>query len=280
MNPCDDLNVDLLRYLDNDLSGEELKHFRAHLNSCAHCRDRLEREQALSSLLRDSRPLYSAPAELRVQISAAIEGHSGRDRSRRHWWRHTLPLTLSWRMLVPAALVVVFCLISLPNIVQNVRAADYVETALTNHNRYLHGELSTEIRTSSPEAVTAWFAGKVPFQFRLPSSGPQANPTYELAGASLVEYRAGLAAMVVYKAPTETISLMVASSKSAVVAGGDEIHYGALTFHYRNKDRFKVITWSNHDLSYALVSSVASSAQESCMVCHQTMADRDRFPRP
>jgi hypothetical protein len=42
------------------------------------------------------------------------------------------------------------------------------------------------------------------------------------------------------------------------VAGGDEVHFGDLTFHYRTDDGFKVITWSNHDLLYALVSSVSA----------------------
>jgi anti-sigma factor RsiW len=170
---------------------------------------------------------------------------------------------------------------AVPNIEQNVRAASYVETALTNHNRYLHGELSPGIRTKSPEAVTAWFADKVPFQFRLPSSEAalQANSTYELTGASLVQYRGIPAAMVYYEAPSGTISLLVESSKEAVVAGGDVSHYGALIFHYRNEGRFKVITWSAHNLSYALVSSIASSAQEPCMVCHRSMADHGQFRR-
>jgi len=190
-------------------------------------------------------------------------------------------MILSWKMLVPAALVIALCLMAVPNIVQNVRAASYVEAALTNHNRYLHGELSPGIRTKSPEAVTSWFADKLPFQFRLPSSEAalQANPTYELAGASLVQYRGILAAMVVYEAPSGTISLLVESSKAAVVAGGDMSHYGALIFHYRNEGRFKVITWSAHNLAYALVSSIASSAEQSCLVCHQSMADHGQFRR-
>jgi anti-sigma factor RsiW len=281
MKPCDDLSVDLPRYLDDDLSEEELKYVRAHLDTCVYCHDRLERERALSRFLDESRPLYSAPAELRIHVSAAIERNSARSRSRWDWWRRASPLVLNWKMLVPAALVVALCLMAVPNIVQNVRAASYVEAALTNHNRYLHGELGPGIRTKSPEAVTAWFADKVPFQFRLPSSEAalQANPTYELAGASLVQYRGIPAAMVVYQAPSGMISLLVESSKAGVVAGGDESHYGALMFHRRNKGRFKVITWSAHNLSYALVSSIASSAQESCMVCHQSMADHGQFRR-
>jgi len=281
MKPCDDLNVDLLRYLDNDLSEQEFKYLRAHLDTCVHCQDRLERERALSRFLHESRPLYSAPAELRIQVSAVIERNSARYRSRWDWWRRASPLMLSWKMLVPAALAIALCLMAVPNIVQDVRAASYVEAALTNHNRYLHGELSPGIRTKSPEAVTAWFADKLPFQFQLPSSEAalQPSPTHELAGASLVQYRGIPAAMVVYEAPSGTISLLVESSKAAVVAGGDVSHYGALMFHYRKEGRFKVITWSAHNLSYALVSSIASSAQESCMVCHQSMADHGQFRR-
>src|SRR5580692_6881587 len=281
MKPCDDLNVDLLRYLDNDLSEQGLKYLRAHLDICVYCQDRLERERALSRFLHESRPLYSAPTELRIQVSAAIERNSARYQSRWDWWRRASPLVLNWKMLVPAALVIALCLMAVPNIVQNVRAASYVEAALPNHNRYLHGELRPGIRTKSPEAVTAWFADKLPFQFRLPSSEAalQANPTYELAGASLVQYRGIPAAMVHYEAPSGMISLLVESGKAAVVAGGDESHYGALMFHYRNEGRFKVITWSAHNLSYALVSSIASSAQEPCMVCHHRLADYGQFRR-
>ena len=60
MKLCDDLNVDLLRYLDNDLSERELKYLRAHLDTCVYCQDRLERERALSHFLHESRRLYSA----------------------------------------------------------------------------------------------------------------------------------------------------------------------------------------------------------------------------
>jgi anti-sigma factor RsiW len=283
MKSCDDRNIDLLRYLDHDLSGQELEYFWAHLESCAYCQSRLEQERALSRLLRESRPLYLAPTELHRRVSAAMESHSVRNRSGWNWWRRGSPLILSWKVLVPVALVMALCLIAVPNIVQNVRAASYLETAITNHNRYLNHELSPGIRTSSPEVVTAWFAGKVPFQFRLPSSEAalEATPTCKLAGASLVEYRGIPAAMMVYEAPGGMISLMVESSKAAVVAGGEEIHYGTLTFHYRNQGRLKVITWSVHNLSYALVSPVATSAQDSCMVCHQSMVDHGRFrPQP
>jgi hypothetical protein len=93
----------------------------------------------------------------------------------------------------------------------------------------------------------------------------------------VLSYQGSSAALVIYEKQKERISLLVASSQSAVVAGGEEVRSGALTFHYRTDQGFKVVTWSDHGLSYALVSSVSGSARESCMVCHQSMADHQNF---
>jgi hypothetical protein len=127
--------------------------------------------------------------------------------------------------------------------------------------------------------VTAWVAGKVPFSFRLPAaeSVPEENPAYRLTGAALVNYKGSPAAFIMYEAQNDKITLLVDSSNPAVVAGGDEIHFGKLTFHYQSDSGFRVITWTNHGLSYALVSSVSGPAGASCLVCHQNMADRNDF---
>jgi anti-sigma factor RsiW len=279
MKSCHNRNIDLLRYLDNDLSEQERKLCWAHLETCADCQRRLEQERVLTQFLSQSRPLYAAPAELRSRVSTIIEQHSSADRAQWRWWRRAAPLIFSWKTAVLAALVIALCVLVAPNVVQKVRAASYAEAAIANHNRYLNHELRAGIHTSSPEAVAAWFAGKVPFQFRLPTSEAvlDATPAYKLVGASLVDYRGTTAAMIHYEAPSGIISLMIDSSNAAVVAGGEEIHKGTLTFHYRNEGRLKVITWRAHNLSYALVSSIAGPAQDSCMVCHQSMGDHGQF---
>ena len=76
MNPCDEYSVKRSCYLDNRLQARELDDFRAHLKECAHCRAEVEADQAISRLLSGSRPLYSAPAALRAQVSAAVEQHA------------------------------------------------------------------------------------------------------------------------------------------------------------------------------------------------------------
>ena len=65
------------------------------------------------------------------------------------------------------------------------------------------------------------------------------------------------AALVTYETASEKITLLVTSSKSAVVAGGDEVRFGTLGFHYRTAS---VIAWSNHGLLYALFGVVHRQA--------------------
>src|SRR5260370_16725557 len=75
MNPCEDFDSHLLLYLDNALDPQEAENIRAHLQTCANCRARLEEEQELSRLLKGSRPLYSSPHQLRAR-SSALEDES------------------------------------------------------------------------------------------------------------------------------------------------------------------------------------------------------------
>ena len=130
--------------------------------------------------------------------------------------------------------------------------------------------------------VSAWFAGKVPFTFRLPSSAEESEhqQVYRLTGARLVNYKGGYAGLIVYQMQQQKISLLVSSSRSAVAAGGEEVPSGGIIFHYRKQANFNVITWSNHGLTYALVSSLAGAGRQSCLVCHQSMSDGGRFSAP
>jgi anti-sigma factor RsiW len=288
MSPCDEFSRKALSYLDDRLHGQELDEFRAHLEVCSNCRMSLETERALSQLLHRSRPLYSAPPALGARVAAVLEQHSASIGAHENFYdrllrrvgsgladpvRGVARLTLIMATLAVTALILAF----VPSAMRQVRAANYVETAVATHRSYLDGNLVLGIRSDSPEQVTSWFTGKVPFQFRLPQSTPGNIPAYQLSGGSLVSYQGSPAALVIYEKQKERISLLVASSQSAVVAGGEEVRSGALMFHYRTDQGFKVVTWSNHGLSYALVSSVSGSARESCMVCHQSMADHQNF---
>jgi len=282
--------LDILLYLDNALTGRKLEDFRAHLEVCCDCKERLEEERALSLLLREIRPLYVAPQALRTRIAAAateqaaalsrasVRSRETRIQSLTRWLLDLRQPAFRWKPLAAIILVMVLGLVFIPDAVQRVRATDYVEAATRIHRSYLDGILPLQCQSRSPEVITAWLAGKTPFHFQLPASQsvPNRKPVYWLAGASLVSYKGSPAALVGYETPTEKISLVIASNRSAVVRGGQEVGSGGLSFHYRSGANLQVITWANHGLAYALVSSTGSP-QRSCLVCHQDMADQNLF---
>jgi anti-sigma factor RsiW len=287
MNAHDEHHANILLYLDNELRGQELEYLLAHLDTCADCRSLLEEERALSNLLHRTRPLYTAPESLRARIAAAAgqsvafadKPQRKHEHVLRFGWQNARRSGFRWMALAAMIIAVLLGLTLIPTVVRDAEAATFIDTAVTTHRSYQENQLPLEFRSSSPEAVTAWFAGKVPFQFRLPSSQslPGGHPAYTLTGVRLVKFKNENAALVTYQMKAETISLLVASDKSAVAAGGDEIRSGSLTFHYNTRAGLNVITWSTHGITYALVSSIHGSAQHSCLVCHQNMADQSVF---
>jgi anti-sigma factor RsiW len=278
-------------YLDKELIGPDLEEFRAHLEACEACRTGLEVREELFRLLRRSRPLYSAPDALRTQVMRTTEllpssaPYTPPRLRRRILKVLARPLQsaggglLRWPVLVAAILLVVAGLLPIPGILRQASANSYVEAAVAAHRSSLNGSLPLEIKSESPSAVTGWFAGKVPFNFRLPEAAEEVGheQIYRLTGGRLVNYKDGYAALVSYQMQQQTISLLIASSKSAVAAGGEEVPSGKILFHYSKQMGFSVITWSTHGLTYALVSSLPGSGRQSCMVCHQNMANGDHF---
>lgn len=287
MNHCEEYRDKTLLYLDHQLSGALLEDYRAHLQSCAECRADLAEERALSGLLKRSRPLYAAPDELRARLAAVqAKGVAGSKDVRKQPRTGVIQRLKKYLALYPrihavgaAAGVLGIGLALVPGVVREAQAMSYVEMAAATHRNYVDGDLRLELQSDSPEVVTAWFADKVPFHFQLPASQKvlDSKPTYRMTGASRIKFNGGAAALVAYEKQKEKISLVVASSEHAVVSGGVEVPSASLIFHYRNAVGVRVVTWTNHGLSYALVSSLGSSARESCLVCHQSMTGHSNF---
>ena len=289
MKGCNYYGMNIQLYLDKELIGPDLEEFHAHLEECPTCRTELEEEEALSGLLHRSRPLYSAPDALRRRILQAADSLAST--------ATTAPVRLgrriakmlerpfqsvkrpSWPVFVTSILLVAVGLLLAPGILRQSRANSYIETAIAAHRSFLGGSLPLEIQSESPGIVTAWFVGKVPFSFRLPNSEEELGQeqTYRLVGGRLVNYKNGYAALVAYQAQQQKISLLVSSSRSAAAAGGEEVPSGGIVFHYSRQASFNVITWSTHGLTYALVSSLPGSGRESCLVCHQNVANGSHF---
>ncbi len=290
MKDCGDNSVGVQLYVDNELCGEDLEDFLAHLETCVSCEETVRVQRELSSLLHRSRPLYTAPKMLRTRLLASAGQPRSAERPAAAGFGKrmaTVFVELSRSIcvrrhceaLAAVALILAVSALLFPQLLRRSNAARYVEAAVAAHRSFLEGKLPLEVQSGSPATVTTWFAGKVPFTFRLPDSGGAAaqEPAYKLIGGRLVNYQGGYAALVAYQAKQQKISLLVTSSHAAVAAGGEEVDSGGIAFHYSKQGIFNTIAWSNHGLTYALVSSLPGSGRQSCLVCHESMGDGDHF---
>ncbi len=253
-------------YLDEELQGEERRHVEAHVAQCAECRARLERERRFMALLAHARPLYDVPESVRARVEQM-------------WARaqRVRPRVWSWALGLAALLLIGLAIRGalrervLPPTADHARhSSEFALLAANTHQRWVRGQLPLEIRSQSPEEISAWFADKVPFNLKLPSfrEFPGQSKPYQLEGARLVSFKNDYAAYVTYRMRNRPISLLVTSETVVRPSGGEEIRAQGLVFHFEEINGWKVLTWSDRGLTYALVSDFEERGQASCMVCH------------
>jgi anti-sigma factor RsiW len=247
-------------YLDDELQDDERLAIETHTKSCPDCRAALEAERGLAAAIRAARPSYTIPASLQKKITRAVQ-QSGFHRS-----RFTRPMFAACALLLTIPLL----WLAVTKSFQKERNA-FVTAAVENHVRYLKGQLPLEIFSDSPEKISAWFAGKLGFNLRLPDypQGPAEPKPYNVEGARLVGFKEDYAAYIAYRLNAHPISLIITSDAIAQPSGGEEIHWEGLRFHFQSVSGWKVLTWSDDGLTYALVSNLEERGQASCIVCHQ-----------
>src|SRR5215469_4276298 len=260
MNECDYIESRRSFYLDDELRADERGAFEEHLDRCQSCRDEVTKERQFLEGLRQAGPLYEAPVELRRRIEEIASRGGLRDVTpvgtespshslRSQSWLLGSGFARSW----------------------------FAKLAVEAHQQHLGGELSLEISSTSPEVVSDWFSGQVSFSVKLPNyqEASGQDQLYQIEGGRVVQFNNDPAAYVSYQMDKQPISLLVTTDSVAAPSGGEEVVSKGITFHYDTIDGFKVITWSDRGLTYALVSNLKERGQQSCLVCHQGTRDKD-----
>jgi anti-sigma factor RsiW len=194
----------------------------------------------------------------------------------------------SWRFLrwlVPAAamMVIVGALGTRPRLSPTpLSGLEYAQFAVNTHRQHAKGSLALDVRSDSQQTVNEWLKTNSQFALALPASpaAPGEERPYRLEGARLLQVGGKSAAYIAYQMQAGPVSLMVTPASVAVASGGVEADFKKVSFHYRMVEGYKVVTWSLHGLTYALVSQEGNSTQRSCMVCHSAMRDRDLSQTP
>jgi len=253
-----------------------------HAAMCEHCGPLLraatnvsddatpEEEQLLSHLKAPSRPVVQTVREERPHC---VE-------SRPAW--HFL---LRWQIVAPVLAVLViagFISTKTPSSRVSLSGPKFAEFAVDTHRQYVQGKLALDVHSDSQQAINQWFAGKTQFAVTVPASpaAPGEERPYHLQGARVVQVGGKAAAYIAYQMQAGAVTLMVVPDSVAVASGGTKLSFKKVSFHYGMFEGYKVVTWSVHGLTYALVSQEGNRSQRSCMVCHSAMRDRDLSQTP
>jgi hypothetical protein len=272
---CPNLNDDEWREMAAGLWPEsKATQLIAHAALCEHCGPLLRRAVSVNA---------SGEAAVRVQK------HRGQAVPATRW---ALALPSHWvltRLVAPVALVlIVGLLVAMPRSSRTpFSGAKFAEFAVDTHRQHAQGKLSLALRTGSEPDVNTWLKAKAPFSIALPASPIEMGEErpYVLEGAQLVRVGGKAAAYIAYQVRIPTLqtaatSLIVAPDSVAVASGGIKVDFKKVSFHYATVQGYKVVTWTVHGLTYALVSEEGNSTQRSCMVCHSAMKDRDLSKTP
>lgn len=254
-----------------------------HAAFCDHCGPLLraatfvdeeptaEEETMLAELAPPSRPVAQARREPQTGPSRV--------------WRRFL----SWNVFVPVAVLVLLfgVLIGVKSSSKPLSGPDYNQFAVTTHRQHVEGKLPLEVRSASQQTLNEWFKQNSRFPLALPASPAAAGEVrpYWLEGARMVKVAGKPAAFIAYEVWTPKLqmtpaSLIVTRDSVAVASGGVQANFKKVSFHYATVEGYKVVTWSQHGLTYALVSQESNNTQGSCMVCHSAMRDRDLSHTP
>ena len=281
MSRCEDNISRFDLYLDGELHGDELKEFNRHVKECGPCRREFEERRRFLETVRAARPMHAPSEKFRADMAAllavpTVGPGSKPDVPAVTATKAKAPSWLLWLWSTPKPAFIACALAILGVIIlwkvseRDAGANAFVDIAVETHRQQLAGHLPLEVRTKSAREISAWFAGRVPFKFRLPSSQETAGQPqeYELTGGRLVNFRGRRTAYIAYRMRAQVISLVVTSASTSVALGGEETTSKGITFHTHRRGELQVVTWSVHNLTYALVSGVNVPARESCAVCH------------
>jgi len=253
------------------------KQLMMHAALCEHC----------GPLLRAATRMQYGPSH-QEEAAAAASNAPPRSDPRPSRWH--LPLWQSMKWLAPAgAVILIVGFLSIrPTLSRtSLSGEQFAEVAVRTHQRHVQGNLVLDIRSESQQTLNEWLKTRSPFFHELPASPavPGEERPYHPEGARLVQIGSNKAAFIAYRMETSWVrrthttpaaaSLMVIPASVTTATGGLELRFSKVSFHYATVDGYKVVTWSVHGLTYALVSEEGNSTQRSCMVCHSAMRDRD-----
>jgi len=271
MSSCAEYYSEIQLYVDGELTKEECDELFSHLENCADCRNALKEAESRSSLIRAARPSVTAPESLRsavlLKIREAQSTTSGPTLVKHKTRRSTRVWSLAG-IAAALALVAVGGLAFYGRVRAN--AEPMVQAAVLAHQQLEQNAVPLDISSDSPQAVSAWFANRVSFPFRMANAGMAADERakYKLVGGRLLTVGGDRVALLSFGLQKEVISMLVGPGNLLAASGGTTVQSDGVVLHIHDLGSQHIVTWNNRGLSYVMVSARPMSSRK-CGACHQ-----------
>lgn len=272
MSSCTEYYSGIQLYVDGELTKEECDDLFSHLENCADCRNALREAEAHSSLIRAARPSVSAPESLHSAVLLKMEEARNTTSRPTLVTRKLLSPTRLWPFAGVAALLALFAGGGLAFYGRlHASAEPMVRAAVLAHQQLEQNAVPLDISSDSPQAVSAWFASRVPFQFRMANAGMAADERakYKLIGGRLLTVGGDRAVLLSFGLQQEVVSMLVGPGNALTASGGATVRSDGVVFHTHDQSSLHVVTWNNRGLSYVMVSARPMSNSRKCGACHQ-----------
>jgi len=228
----------------------ESKDARLHLEQCAACRQFFAAEKSLSALLRQHAPAEAASSTLRERVLSQIAEEQQKAKRPTRWsfLRRRSAILVLGLFLLAGLLFAGLWLRS-----RHTQESEQLASILVDdHARYQSA--ATEVTSSEPEVINAWFRDRVRFSVQ-----PPRLPDSSLVGGRLCNLRGHPAALVVYRKPQNMISLFVLDGRDIELPREHLIALEERPCFVTAERGYNIVMWKERGLFYALVSDLRSA---------------------
>lgn len=188
---CDDVRKFLGPFLDDELDARTSYELGLHLNDCAACRDRVERERRLEGEIAGAARHDDTTAEMWARALGRLRPRS------RAWWPSALARPARW--------VAATALLGLAAWGVVPQRPDLVHVAFEDHRELLAGRFGPDVATADAETAAGYVREKTSLAAALP--GPADGRT--VVGARLCFFHGSPVGLVIYRLRGESASLFL-----------------------------------------------------------------------
>ncbi len=228
----------------------ETKDARLHLEQCAACRQFFAAEKELSEVLRKRGSRETASSTLREQVLGRIAEEQEKAK-RPARWRFVRRRSAILGLLVLLLAGMLFAGLWLRSYYAQ-ESEQLVSILAEDHTRYQSA--TTEVTSSEPEVINAWFRDRVRFSVQ-----PPRLPDSSLIGGRLCNLRGHPAALISYRKPQSMISLFVLDGGDIELPKEHLVALDERPCFVATERGYNVVMWKERGLLYALVSDIRSA---------------------